>query len=541
MYSLLGSRLPSKLTAMIATCALACVMATPARAAFNTNPPTTGAYDSNAYRNLFSEIGKTNTQQKLDNIFQKMFYGTDNEKLYYRFNDNEYYIWDTGSNDIRSEGQSWGMMIAVQMNKQDEFNKLWRFAYNRMRQSNGTFAWQLSTNGAVLDSNSAPDGDEYFAAALFCAAYRWGNSPSDSLFHYENHANDILKAMKTYLFHPQQKQVVFSPVGKLATYTDPSYHLPAFYEYWADVASQDNTYWSEVAVISRDFLSKHIHSTTGLSTYFAWFSGPPRNSDLGFTPHVPGDIYMADAWRVAMNVGMDAHLFGAEPWQKNATNNLYNFFRNQEGFNSGGICGNGYSQYYTYAGADWGTCNQTNWRHDVGQIGANAAAAFASTKAAEAQDFLNDLWNASWPTGTYRYYNGCLHMLGLLHASGQFKLYKPSPSSFTTPVRVEIRAQGTSGSERLELRVNNAVVRTYTMSTRTRSFVYDNFTGGNIKLRYINDAAGRDIRVYHINVNSLRFETESQASNSAVYQNGSCGGSYSEWMNCNGEIDFGNF
>ena len=32
------------------------------------------------------------------------------------------YIWDIGSNDVRSEGMSYGMMIAVQLDKKAEFD-----------------------------------------------------------------------------------------------------------------------------------------------------------------------------------------------------------------------------------------------------------------------------------------------------------------------------------------------------------------------------------------------------------------------------------
>lgn len=37
--------------------------------------------------------------------------------------------------------------------------------------------------------------------------------------------------------------------------------------------------------------------------------------------------------------------------------------------------------------------------------------------------FLEDLWNISPTTGTYRYYDGCLYMMGLLHCSGKFRPY----------------------------------------------------------------------------------------------------------------------
>ncbi len=43
------------------------------------------------------------------------------------------FIWAADSNDIRSEGMSYGMMLAVQMGMQAEFDKLWKFAKQYMQ------------------------------------------------------------------------------------------------------------------------------------------------------------------------------------------------------------------------------------------------------------------------------------------------------------------------------------------------------------------------------------------------------------------------
>lgn len=422
--------------------ALTLIAASPLQAAFNESPPVTGAYESGQYRNLFQEIGKSSIDQRVAQTFNTMFYGNDNEKLFYEFDSDESYIKTIDTNDVRSEGMSWGMMIAVQMNKKDEFDKLWRFAYQRMRNTDGTYAWQAKDNGdgtvTVLDSGAAPDGEEYFATALFNAAARWGNG--SGVLNYQAHANELLDTIRTHLIHPTEKQIVFAPVGDAAQITDPSYHIPAFYQYWADVADSHNHYWQEVADTSRLFLNTHLNHNNGnggLATYLANFDGSASIGLQGLAN--PGNIYEGDAWRVAMNIGMDTHLFGAQAWQSQAVNTLYYFFKEHEGLNEGGICGSGYSQKYLQNGAPFGTCNTDNWRHGEGQIATNAAAAFASTNSTDANAFLNALWNDTWPTGTYRYYHGCLQMFGMLTASGNFKLYKPnqSESRFSETLQAE--------------------------------------------------------------------------------------------------------
>jgi hypothetical protein len=69
----------------------------------------------------------------------------------------------------------------------------------------------------------------------------------------------------------------------------------------------------------------------------------------------------------------------------------------------------------------------------------NAVAALAAD-IPEAKRFVQDLWDMPVPTGEWRYYNGLLYMLGLLHTSGEFKIYAPgsvepsAPLAFTQSV-----------------------------------------------------------------------------------------------------------
>lgn len=37
--------------------------------------------------------------------------------------------------------------------------------------------------------------------------------------------------------------------------------------------------------------------------------------------------------------------------------------------------------------------------------------------------FVQALWDTQIPSGTWRYYDGMLYILGLLHVSGSFKIY----------------------------------------------------------------------------------------------------------------------
>jgi oligosaccharide reducing-end xylanase len=130
---------------------------------------------SGVYRNLFREIGKTDTEidAKVDAAVHDFFFGDDTIRCYETLGSDEAYILDSGNDDVRSEGMSYGMMTAVQAGRRTEFDRLWNYARRRMCNGEGDrqgyFAWKASRDGEVLDPNPAPDGEEYFAMALFFA------------------------------------------------------------------------------------------------------------------------------------------------------------------------------------------------------------------------------------------------------------------------------------------------------------------------------------------------------------------------------------
>jgi oligosaccharide reducing-end xylanase len=54
----------------------------------------------------------------------------------------------------------------------------------------------------------------------------------------------------------------------------------------------------------------------------------------------------------------------------------------------------------------------------------NAVASLAATQT-RARSFVEELWRTRVPTGQYRYYDGMLYLLGLLHCSGEFRIWPP--------------------------------------------------------------------------------------------------------------------
>ena len=135
-----------KLTAAAALPLLsACSRATPQVRSSTTQPEgtiatTTGpAFESGAHRDLFAERGRSAQEvgAKIDAAWQSLFASTDdNRRVYYPAGENEHgpmaYVKDIGNGDIRSEGMSYGMMIAVQLDKKAEFDAIWNWAKTHM-------------------------------------------------------------------------------------------------------------------------------------------------------------------------------------------------------------------------------------------------------------------------------------------------------------------------------------------------------------------------------------------------------------------------
>jgi len=90
------------------------------------------AYFTGSYRNLFRELldlSDAQVQARLDSTYTQLFYGNDEtQRVYYPVEPDMAYVMDIASNDVRSEGMSYGMMVTVQLNEKQEFDRIWKWA-----------------------------------------------------------------------------------------------------------------------------------------------------------------------------------------------------------------------------------------------------------------------------------------------------------------------------------------------------------------------------------------------------------------------------
>lgn len=372
-------------------------------------------------RNLFHELlGKSEAQldAKLDSAWQHLFYGDDHsQRVYYPVGDDMAYIADVGSGDVRSEGMSYGMMIAVQLNKRAEFDRLWKWACTYMRHNQGErrgyFAWQCKLDGTQIDPGSASDGEEWFAMALLFASHRWDDG--EGIRNYGVEAQALLREMihkpvtekVTPIFSQASMQVVFAPTEAASKFTDPSYHLPAFYELWArwSADADDRRFWTEVTKTTRQFLQRAAHSRTGLMPEYADFEGRPYG---GYGGDDKKD-FRFDAWRTLANVGLDHAWFPSDRWPVDQSNRVLKFLGSQ---------GAAIPNQYTLEGKSLSTDSSVG-------LAAMAAVAGLAADPKIAKPFVQRLWDAPVPEGRWRYYDGLLYFLGLLETGGRFQIHPP--------------------------------------------------------------------------------------------------------------------
>lgn len=409
-------------------------------------PWTKGGMETGKYRNVLVEMGYAPevVEAKLQEVFNDVFHGPN--KVYFEVGDSMGYISDIKNHDARTEGMSYGMMIAVQMDQKDIFDRLWRWSRKYMQhqsgQREGYFAWSCKTDGTRNAEGAASDGELYYITALLFASNRWGN---DTGINYKAEARRILDCTmprdykeerpmrqfpgmppssgKIFLIDPDTRLITFTPDGFGQRMTDPSYHIPAFYEVWARWADDGRAdYWQDCADKSRAFLHKAIDEKTGLNPDMCNFDGTMMQGFGG--RRNGGSNFRYDSWRVPMNIALDYEWSCADrEWQQQYGERFQNFLYSQ-----------GIDTFVDQYRVD-GTLPEGNeilqaggfqkLRHSIGLVATSAAASVLCSHE-KSKEFVDALWNAKhepFDDGYFdAYYDGLLRLFAFMHLSGHYRV-----------------------------------------------------------------------------------------------------------------------
>ena len=112
-----------------------------------------------------------------------------------------------------------------------------------------------------------------------------------------------------------------------------------------------------------------------------------------------------------MNWSVDWSWWAKDPRQRELSDRLQGFLESQ-GLET-------YGDNWKLDGAPSGTGTH-------GLVATTGVASLAAADTARARKFTDALWSLDVPSGkVYRYYDGLLYMMSLLHASGRFRVIQP--------------------------------------------------------------------------------------------------------------------
>ena len=388
---------------------------------------TTQVKDGVPYEDTFAAAGLSAagaSGKKLEEIWQTMFYGPEDERIYHPVGEDMGYIEDTGNHDARTEGMSYGMMACVQLDHKEEFDRIWKwtvtYMYMEEGENAGYFAWSCQPDGTKNSMGPAPDGEEYFAMALFFASHRWGDG--EGVFAYSSWAKKILQACIYHgapankaMWNRDNHLILFVPG---CPFTDPSYHLPHFYELFALWDEENREFWQKAAEASREYLQKACDPVTGLCAEYAEFDGTPH---LRTQAEIEGgnpyrhDWFYSDAYRTAGNVSLDARWFGADAWKESELAAYQKFFLEHE-------------PVFGIYEKD-GRVIEGHALHPVGLLATIAECSLVTIHsgdeitASNGRFWLEKLWNTPLRKGDRRYYDNFLYLFAFLALSGEYRIY----------------------------------------------------------------------------------------------------------------------
>lgn len=375
--------------------------------------PLTGP---STYPNAFRDVlGKSDAeiQAKLAQAFERLFHGDPAlEAIYYPVGADQAYIRDTLHDDIRTEGIGWAMLIAVELDRRVEFDRLWRYARAALEYVTGPRRGYFASSCDGASGPVAcvdPFGHQQFVMALLFAHGRWGSATG--AIDYGAAVRELIAVMRekeaenggvvdgvTNLFDAGTKLVFDVPDVSASGVTRPSIEMPAYYELWAQATG--DAFWRDAAASARAHLRMSAHPATGLWPVRARFDGTP----------LPGwDAFLDEAYRVQLNLVLDQIWTGGETWQLEASDRLLAFFSGQ------GI--DAYGKSYTLDGSTCLDCSR-----EPSLIAVNGSTALFA-RVPDRALYIDAVWTLEPPSALPRYYAGLLHLLSLLVLSGEFRVY----------------------------------------------------------------------------------------------------------------------
>lgn len=359
-------------------------------------------------------VPQSESEAKIQTAFEQLFFGDEDNQAIYRLDgDDAAYIENVKEGDVRTDSIGYGMLVTVQLDEQEIFDKLWTWAKRHMLEAEppreGILSWRCTTQGTACTRVGATDATTIIVTALFMAEAKWGG---DGTHDYANDANGLVDAMVQteerndgVVENVQDLFDVTSALPRKTSaagdddYLKPDYVMPAFYEYWAAWRTEDASFWLRAAQNSRELMQSAFLEETGLIPAQITADGLPA-------PIV--DYYDELTARTLLNRWLDFSWFRKRAWISEGNALLLDFFLEK-------LAQSEYVSSYYLNGRVRGTQNTP------AHVALVATAAAASENAEDHDVFLQALVDEPIPEGTDRYYQGMLYLVCWLAVSGRLE------------------------------------------------------------------------------------------------------------------------
>lgn len=310
-------------------------------------------------------------------------------------------------NTSNSEGIAYGMEIAVYMDDQATFDKLWQYEQLH-RGANGLMDWEIDPNGGVSGSGAATDGDEDMAFALVMADKKWGGKGSLS----DTYLNQAKQQIDLIWQHEVDHSLndVLMPGDQFGggQVINISYFAPAYFRIFGQVTGK-TTDWSRTVETSYDVIEATLNptnknATNGLIPAWSTPAGVPQAPAGSGHP----TYHQLDSCRTPFRLAQDYCWFN-EPRALAYLQKISDFY---SGIGAANIV-DGYNLDGTvYPGAS------LHLAAFVGGAGVGAMATPANTKLRDDAYTLIAAWQPL--LGGSLYYNESWSVLSLIMMSGHF-------------------------------------------------------------------------------------------------------------------------
>ena len=326
---------------------------------------------------------------------------------------------DGQNNATVSEGQGYGMLLAVYFDDQTLFNNLWAYKVavtTAAGKASNLMPWIISSGGSVIDSNSASDADFDIAFALLMADIQWGSA---GVYNYATLASTEIGRCRSYDLAATAEHHV-KPGDNWDDWGYPSYYFPAYFREFAIVDSANAAIWNTAIATCYSNISTNRNGSSGLVGEICVPATGAQRSDNPCSGGCDGRIFAYNSCRVPFRYAMD-YLW----WGPSVANPGSNEVALNQSFFKGIAASSIVDGYWISNNSSQGSYNNAAF---VGPGGCSQM--YNSSTSATLQTYYDRTRSFAI---TDSYYNGTLELMTLLLMTGNFQDLREIGPPIPTP------------------------------------------------------------------------------------------------------------